>query len=363
MSASLKLRYASVTALRALNGILLLGKTLEPSHSKNLTILTFTGLQSSWVGFLVMLPYFPTVASTPEPEGWDAAHILQLVNPITGKWSCPTVTKRNRRCEKVVSQERSIKVATMIDSMSVEDAGVIARDHNRELTSLAEKMFCSTHSRAVDSKEKVQAVVAQWRNLIKTSMRQQVQPRQQVSTNMTAPAVDYQPTNGHRGRHFDALPKPKTTAPRAQPKIRDTASDVSSAPQYAPPGGGGPIIDWAAVEEVMKGLQSLSFENSKLQEQNQKLRGENSRLLKEKDEATKLCERTKGLLEAMEDERDTLSEQVDEQFEEINALQDREAEQLETITRLEGALQKTSGSHQRQKKLWLVPPVRPKKEM
>lgn len=309
-----------------------------------------------------MLPYFSAEASTPEPEGWDAAHVLQLVNPTTGKWSCPTVTKRNRRCEKVVSQERSIKVTIMIDLMSVEDAGVIARDHNRELTALAEKMLCHVHSGAADSKEKVQAVVAMWRNNIKTSMRQKAQPRQ-VNTSTKAPTVDYQPTSGRRGRHFDAFPEPKATVPQTQPRIRDTASDVSSAPKRAPPGGKSPIIDWAAVEGVMERLQSLSLENSRLQEQNQKLRGENSRLLKEKEEATKLCERTKGLLETMEDERDTLSEQVDEQFQEINALQYREEEQLETITRLEGALQKTSGSHQRQKKPWLVPPVRPKREM
>lgn len=309
-----------------------------------------------------MLPYFPTVAPTTEPEGWDAAHVLQLVNPSTGRWSCPTVTKRNRRCENVVSQERSIKVTNMINSMSVEDAGVIARDHDRELTALAEKMLCHVHSGGPDSKEKVQGVVAQWRNHIKTSMRHQAKPRL-VDTNTKAPTVDYQPTSSRRGRHSDAFPEPKATVPQTPPTIWDTASDVSSAPQRAPPGGKGPVIDWAAVEGVMQRLQSLSLENSRLMEQNQKLRGENSRLLREKDEATKLCERTKGLLEATENERDTLSEQVDEQFEEINALRDREEEQLDTIAKLEGALKKTSGSHQRQKKLRLVPPVRPKREM
>ena len=139
-----------------------------------------------------MLPYFSTAAPTSEPEGWDAADILQLQNPATGRWSCPTLTKRNRRCENVVSQERSIKVKFMLNSMSVEDAGEIVKDKKRELTDLAETMLCPLHFGGIDGGEKVKGVVAEWRNYIKTSMRTQAQDRT-VRHRPTAPTVGYQP--------------------------------------------------------------------------------------------------------------------------------------------------------------------------
>lgn len=306
-----------------------------------------------------MLPYLPTVASTPEPEGWDAAHVLQLVNPIKGKWSCPTVTKRNRRCENVVSQQRSANVTIMVNKMSVEDAGVVARDQDRELTDLAEMMICPLHSRAVDSKEKIQAVVAQWKNFIKTSMREQAQPRP-LHTDTKTPTIDYQPTNDLRGRHFRKLPQPQAPVPlQAQPRAQKTAFDVSPAPQDAPLSYGA-TIDRGAAEEVMKALQNLTLQNHQLREQNKTLREQNAQLAEQRDAAARESKRTMGQLEAAERERDALDGQVDEQYREINALRDREAAQLEKISTLQDTLQKTSGAYRRLKTIWTAESVVPK---
>lgn len=306
-----------------------------------------------------MLPYLPTVPSTPEPEGWDAAHVLQLVNPITGKWSCPTVTKRNRRCENVVSQQRSMKIRFMLDTMSVEDAGVIARDENRELTDLAETMLCPLHSRDVESKDKVRAVVAQWKNCIKTSMRQQAQSRP-VNVNTKAPTVDYQPTTGLRGRRYDALPEPKATVPQVQPRTQKTALDTSPAPQDAPPSYGA-TFDQAALGDLMRTFQSLTLQNHQLRDQNKKLREQNAQLAETRDAAATEYRRARGELEAVERERDALDAQVDEQFREINALRDREAVQLEKISTLQDTLQKTSSAYRRLKQIWTAASVVPPK--
>lgn len=312
-----------------------------------------------------MLPYFPAVPSTPEPEGWDAAHILQLVNPIKGRWSCPTVTKRNRRCENVVSQERSMKVTFMLNTMSVDDAGVVARDENQELTDLAEVMLCPLHSRAVDSKEKVRGVVAQWKNYIKTSMRQQAQPRS-INANTKAPSVEYRPTNvsaGVRGRHLNALPEQTTTVPQGRPRTQPTALDFPSVPSTppGPPPGYGATFDQAALGDLMKTFQSLTLQNHQLRDQNKKLQEQNASLIENMDVAAREYKRTIGELERVEKERDVLDEQVDEQFREINTLRDREAEQLEKISTLQDTLQKTNSSYRRLKQIWTAPSVVPPK--
>lgn len=312
-----------------------------------------------------MLPYFPTVPSTPEPEGWDAADVLQLVNPITGKWSCPTLTKRNRRCEKVVSQERSMKVSFMLNTMSVEDAAEVARDQKRELTNLAEMMICPLHSRATDSKEKVRGVVAQWKNSIKTSMRQQAQPRS-LNVNTKAPSVAYRPTNasaGIRGRHLNALPEQTTTVPQGRPRTQLTALDFPPVPSTppGPPPSYGATFDQAALGDLMKTFQSLTLQNHQLRDENKKLREQNASLIEQKDAEAREYKRTIGELERVGKERDVLDEQVDEQFKEINTLRDREAEQLEKISTLQDTLQKTSSSYRRLKQIWTAPSVVPAK--
>lgn len=305
-----------------------------------------------------MPSYFPTVPSTPEPEGWDAAHVLQLVNPVTGRWSCPTVTTRNHRCKNVVSQERSIKVSSMINTMSVEDASVIARDHNQELTGLAQTMLCSLHSRSVDSKEKVQGVVALWKNLIKTFTRQQANP-QLMHTATKTPIVDYQTTNSLRRRHLDAPPEPKATLPQSQPRNRTTAPGVAPLQHGAPPSYS-TTIDRDAVEGVMKKLQDLTLQNAQLRDQNKKLRDDNAQLAEKRDAAAREAKRARGQLEATEKALDVLDQQVDEQFREINALRDREAVQLETISSLQDTLQKTTGAYRRLKQIWTAASVVPK---
>lgn len=309
-----------------------------------------------------MLPYFPTVPSTPEPEGWDAADVLQLVNPITGRWSCPTVTLRNRRCENVVSQQRSMKVTFMLNTMAVEDAGVVGRDQNRELTDLAETMICPLHSRSVDSKERVKGVVAQWKNYIKTSMRQQAL-QQPLNANTKALAVEYQlphASAGVRGRHFDALPEQTTTIPQGRPRTQPTTLDLPPAPPGPPPSYGA-TFDQAALGDLMRTFQSLTLQNQQLRDQNKKLRDQNDQLTEQREVAAKDYWLSRGELETAEKERDALDAQVDEQFREINTLRDREAEQLEKISALQDTLQKTSGAYRRLKQIWTAASVVPPK--
>lgn len=230
---------------------------------------------------------------------------------------------------------------------------MIARDQNRELTNLAEVMLCPLHSRGVDSREKVQGVVMQWKNNIKTSMRQQAQPQPNT------PIVDYQPTNGLRRRHLDALPEPQATLPQAQPRNRTSARGVSPVPQGAPPSYG-TTIDLDAVEGMMQRFQDLTLQNAQLRDQNKKLRSENAQLAEEGDAAARDARRARGELKAAERQRDVLDEQVDEQFREINALRDREAVQLETISSLRDTLQKTTGAYPRLKQIWMAASVAPK---
>lgn len=312
-----------------------------------------------------MLSYLSSAASTWDPEGWDAVSVLQLQNPLTKKWSCPTLTKRNRRCENVVSQERSIRVTTMINEMSIEDASVIVRDQNRELTALAETMLCPTHSRAHDSREKVKGVVAQWKNYMKASMRMQGQARP-LARGAQVPSVEYQPSNASsadiQGRGFNVPPARTTTAPEVQIRPWTLAFDTSPVPPSPPPNYGA-TIDRDALETFMSAFESLTLQNQKLREQNQKLRDDNARLTdKEKAVATE-HRRTKGVLEAVEEERDVLTDQVDELFREINSLRSREDRHLEKISALEDTVQKTSRTYRNLKKVWTAASVVPKREV
>lgn len=335
----------------------------------NFAIITFSNPSSPPAKSPAMLSNLPTAPSTPEPEGWDAAHILQLVNPTTGKWSCPTVTKKNCRCKNVVSQERSIKVSSMINSMSVEDASVIVRDHNQELTGLAQTMICPRHSQCSDSKERVQGVVAQWKNLIKTSIRQQANPRP-MHTNAKALTADFQPTtNGSRGRLFDAFP----TVPKVEPRVQNTASGTSSPPQYTPLSSNS-TIDGDATKEIMQALKDMTLQNAqfrdqnaqlreqnkKLRDENKKLRDENAQLAEKRDAAAREAKRARGELEAAEKERDVLDEQVNEQFREINELRDQAEVQKERISSLQNTPQKTTGAYGRLKQVWTAASVVPK---
>ncbi|KAK2613592.1 hypothetical protein N8I77_000497 [Diaporthe amygdali] len=305
-----------------------------------------------------MKPYFPTLAYATEPEGWDATRVLQIENPTTGRWSCPTITKRNRRCENVVSQERSQKVNRMLNSIAVEDAGAIAKDHNRELTVLAEAMFCPLHSRATDSKEKFKDVVAQWKNNIKTSIRLQVPPPA-LNVNRTIPAVEYQPTkapSGLRDRPFNAYPEQTATIPQEQRKNQTATLGVSLTPQSPPPRYGTPsygaIIDQAALGDFLEAFQSLTLQNQQLKEENQKLRDLNAELVEEANLATKELKRTRKELEAAEKVHELLEEQVDEQFDEINTLSEREAAHLETIAALRETIQMNSKAYRKPKSVW-----------
>ncbi|KKY31565.1 hypothetical protein UCDDA912_g08486 [Diaporthe ampelina] len=253
----------------------------------------------------------------------------------------------------------------MLDSMSMGDAGVIARDHNRELTDLAETMLCPLHSRCVDSKEKVQGVVAQWKNHIKTSIRLQAPAPPLDIIGTKALAVEYQPTNapvGIRGRRFNALPEQTATIPQGQPRIQPTAFSVSPLPE-APPTTYGATIDQAAVGDLMKAFQGLSLQNHKLRDQNQKLRDENAQLVERRDTAAREHRRAKGELEAAEGERDVLRDQVEEQFEEINSLRDREEAHLETIAALQERVQKNSRAYRTLKRVWTAASVVPGREV
>ncbi|KAL1874474.1 hypothetical protein Daus18300_003492 [Diaporthe australafricana] len=309
---------------------------------------------------LAVIPYLPTIASTTEPEGWDAVHVLQVENPTTGRWSCPTVTKRNRRCENVVSQERSQKVAFMLDSVSVKDAGVIAKDHKKELTALAEVMFCPLHSRANDTTTKVQAVVAQWKNYIKTSIRLQAQSRDSLNLDPKTPAVKQQPITAtadvQNNRQSKVLLEEleKLTTPQVQPRFQPEAVNVSLVPQGPPPSYGTTIGEAALKNtmDMLKVLQSATLQNQQLQDQNQKLRDENAELVKEKKAAATECKRAKSELAAVEEERDALRDQVDEQFREINSLRDRAVADLETIAELQETVQKTKRAYRKLQALW-----------
>lgn len=311
-----------------------------------------------------MLPYFSTIAPTLEPEGWDAAAILQLENPRTGRWSCPTLTKRNRRCENVVSQQRTMKVKSMINLIAVEDAGVIVKDQNRELTALAQMMLCPLHSGATDSSEKVKAVVTEWRNHIKTLMRIRAQSRT-VRHRPKAPGAGYQPYNipdGIQGRCFNALSERTTTVPEVQIRPWSVAVDTPPTPQSPPPNRGA-TFNREAVGDMMSFFQSLSLQNQELKDQNKRLRDENAQLIDKEKAAATEYRRTKGALEAVEEERNVLSDQVDELFWEINSLRDREDRHLEKIFALEEAVQNTSRTYRRLKKVWTAASVVPKGEV
>lgn len=255
-----------------------------------------------------------------------------------------------------------MKVTFMLNTMSVEDAGVVGRDQNRELTDLAETMLCPLHSRSIDSKEKVKGVVAQWKNYIKTSMRQQAPPRL-INVNTKAPAFEYQPINvsaGVRGRHFNALPEQTTTVPQGRPWTQPTVLDLPPALPGPPPSYGA-TFDQAALGDLMRTFQSLTLQNQQLRDQNKKLRDQNDQLTDQREVAAKDYWRSRGELETAEKERDALDAQVDEQFREINTLRDREAEQLEKISALQDTLQKTSGAYRRLKQIWTAASVVPPK--
>lgn len=271
------------------------------------------------------------------------------------------MTKRNRRCENVVSQERSIRATAMINEMSIEDASVIVRDQNQELTALAQTMLCYVHSGAP---EKVKGVVVQWKNYMKASMRMQGQPRP-LARSAQFPAVEYQPSNASsasiQGQRFDVPRERTTTAPEVQIRPWTLAFDTSSSPPSPPPNYGA-TIDRDALGDFMSRFQNLTLQNQELRSQNKKLRDENARLIDKEKAAATEHRRTKGVLEAVEEERDVLSDQVDELFREINSLRSREDRHLEKISALQDTVQKTGRTYRSLKKVWTAASVVPKRE-
>lgn len=198
----------------------------------------------------------------------------------------------------------------------------------------------------------------EWKNHIKTSMREQAQSRP-MHTNTKTPIVDYQPTNGLQRRHLDALPEPRAALPQTTPRNRTTAPDIAPVPQGAPPSYS-TTIDPDAIDRMMQRFEDLTLQNAQLRDQNEKLRDDNAQLAEERDAAAREARRARAQLEAAEKACDALGEQVDEQFGEINALRDREAVQLETISSLRDTLQKTTGVYRRPKQIWTAASVVPK---
>lgn len=247
----------------------------------------------------------------------------------------------------------------MINEMSIEDASVIVRDQNQELTALAETMLCHVHSR-----ENVKGVVTQWKNYMKASMRMQGQPRP-LPRSAQVPSVEYQPSNassaGIQGQRFNVPPARTNTIPEVKIRPWTLAFDTSPAPPSPPPNYGA-TIDRDALGDFMSRFQNLTLQNQELRSQNKKLRDENARLIvMEKAGATER-RRTKDVLEAVEEERDVLSDQVDELFREINSLRSREDRHLEKISALEDTVQKTGRTYRHLKKVWTATSVVPKRE-
>ncbi|POS78381.1 hypothetical protein DHEL01_v203235 [Diaporthe helianthi] len=327
-----------------------------------------------------MLPYFSNTAQPSEPEGWDAADVLQLKNPVTNKWSCPTMTKRYRRCENVVSQERSIRVTAMINEMAINDAAVIVRDENRELTNLAVIMLCPMHGRAGDSREKIRGVVALWKNCIKTSMRSQARAPK-VRYTPRAPATAYPPSMASYGfplRHSNAPSERTTTTDEAQIRPWSAVLETSSSsiqnptppptPPPAPPPAPPPpapanhsaTLDADTLRNLMGDFNRLNQEFQALKGTNQRLRAENARLVEMGRETATEHRRAKGELDVVEDQRSVLSEQVNGLFEEINRLRAREDRHLERINALENSVEQSSRTYRRLKKVWTAASVVPR---
>ena len=110
-------------------------------------------------------------------------------------------------------------------------------------------------------------------------------------------------------------------------------------------------------------FHSLTLQNQELTNQNQRLRNENAQLIDREEAAAADHKRTKGVLEAVDEERNALSDQVDELYREINSLRDREDRHLEKIAALEDAVQQTTRTYRRLKKVWTAASVVPKGEV
>ena len=253
----------------------------------------------------------------------------------------------------------------MLNSMSVEDAGEIVKDKKRELTDLAETMLCPLHFGGIDGGEKVKGVVAEWRNYIKTSMRTQAQDRT-VRHRPTAPSVGYQPSsNGSddlQRRNVNASAHRASTIPEVRIRPWSVAVGTPSTPQN-PPRNHGANIDRDAIMNMVDIFHSLTLQNQELTNQNQRLRNENAQLIDREEAAAADHKRTKGVLEAVDEERNALSDQVDELYREINSLRDREDRHLEKIAALEDAVQQTTRTYRRLKKVWTAASVVPKGEV
>lgn len=308
-----------------------------------------------------MLPYLSAVAAPYEPEGWDAVDILELTNPLTKRWSCPTMTMRNRRCESVVSQDRRNKVTAMINAMAIEDAAVIVRDENRELTKLAETMLCPQHFQAADSGEKIKNVVALWKNYIKTSMRSQTQHRT-VRYAPQPPSVRYQPSSASSGVRRRDINTPAHQANAiAQVELgpwsaaSDTLSETESPP-HPPRSNHGAD----AVRQLIGQLNRLSMENQTLRDTNRTLRAENARLIDMEKTAAKERRQTEGAYGAVLDQRSVLSDQVDGLYREINGLREQNDSHLERIYALQDTVQQNNRTYRRLKKVWTAASFVPK---
>ncbi|KAG8168153.1 hypothetical protein KVR01_003842 [Diaporthe batatas] len=333
-------------------------------------VLDLSSIICQIVRLVMMLPYSFTTAPPSEPEGWDAADILELTNPVTKRWSCPTMTLRNRRCENVVSQGRSIQVTTMINNMAIQDARVVVRDENRELTNLARGMLCPRHV----SDDKAAGVVALWKNHIKTWMRAQAQAQPQgVKYTPRAPEAAYQPNSAPAGPppRYTHIPL-EQTAKTHDVQIRQTVSTVLDTslsltqsptshpvtpppvtpPQPPPPPSStyGATFDADALRQLMTKFTRLTDEIQTLKDANRRLRDENAWIADKERETAAEHRRTRRELDEVEEECNVLAEQVDEQYGEINELRAREDRHLERIAALEGAAEKSGRAYRRRER-------------
>jgi FtsZ-binding cell division protein ZapB len=308
-----------------------------------------------------MQSYLSIYAPTPEPEVWDAAAVLELLNPLMGRWSCPSLTPRNRRCENVVDQERSIKATAMIQVLSLEDPGVIVKDEIKELTALAEMMLCPLHL-ASDGGGMHKKVVARWKILIKIWMRSRAQLQSGIH-HPRAPSVGgyYQPTTAPASLAAQLPNTPQasertTTVSDVQTRPRTVALDSSSTPLNPAPSRGA-TFDLEALGDMMHCFKNLSLEIQELKNENLSLRDDNARLVDKEKAAAAEHSRTEDALEVVDEERRVLLGHVDELYNEINSLRGREDRNLIMISQLEDALAKTNLSYRMLKKVWTADSV------
>lgn len=317
------------------------------------------------------------MAEPKDHHAWNALEVLELVNPESGKRTCPALkdSGKKTRCKNLTPSATRENVEKTLDQFSRSDPSLVLQDEEGALTALAKSLVCWRHGK----EEKLQFVVGRFQRLISDEVvRQQKQqpPLMRIPRGLLmALASGTLGDGGDRSFLRSAAaeldqPQPsrsvKRSANRATgraitpPAAPSPALVVKKEPETPRRPGLGKVVDVdnqcspaapnkgpqrrdtsprAPVDTTTRRRQTVAqptvddplvMQIQRLTLRNKELEGQAVKLQEEKRAAQKQLKVAKLELRKVERERDAYSTQIDELNQELNEKEERDYDEDES---------------------------------